>query len=105
MNTNPPGAPRAVLVEEEIEFTLVQLESACSGEREQLIALVEEGVLLPSGNDPEDWHFAGASLRRARIAVRLTRDLEMSPAVAALVLELLDEIEMLRARARHRGRG
>jgi chaperone modulatory protein CbpM len=105
MNTNHLAVPRAVLVEEEIEFTLVQLESACCAERELLIALVEEGVLLPSGRDPENWRFAGTALRRARIAVRLTHDLEMSAAVAALVLDLLDEIEMLRAQAQHRGRG
>jgi chaperone modulatory protein CbpM len=47
--------------------------------------------------------FSGCALLRARAALRLVRDLEVSVAGAALVLDLLDEIETLRARLRRAG--
>ena len=93
-----------VVVEEEIRFTLADLCRACQADRARLIALVEEGVLQPTGSAPEDWLFSGPSLRRARTAVRLSRDLELSASGTALVLDLLDEIESLNARLRRAGR-
>lgn len=60
---------------------------ACRADSEQLMALVDEGVLTPSGGEPQDWRFGGTALQRARAALRLTHDLELSAAGAALVLE------------------
>nr|WP_316640731.1 chaperone modulator CbpM [uncultured Roseateles sp.] len=94
---------QGVIVEQTLHFSLVELCRACSAEVEQLMALVEEGVLEPAGSGPEDWRFAGPSLRRAHAALRLARDLELSPAATALVLDLLDEIEALRSRLRRAG--
>lgn len=93
------------VVEEDVRFTLVDLCRACDVERTQLIALVDEGVLEPAGGAPEDWVFSGSSLLRARAALRLVRDLDVSVAGAALVLELLDQIETLQARLRRAGIG
>lgn len=94
---------RGVLVEEELEFTLVELCRACRVEREQLLVLVQEGVLTPIGGEPPDWRFGGDALRRTRAALRLTRDLELNAAGVALVLDLLDEIDSLRSRLRRLG--
>jgi len=93
----------AVLVEEEVQFTLVELSRVCGTDSEQLLALVEEGVLTPTGDDPGQWRFGDTSLRRARAALRLTRDLELNAAGVALALDLLDEIEALRSRLRRLG--
>jgi len=87
-----------VVVEETLHFTLVELCRACRAQQEQLIVLVEEGVLQPQGDDPQTWVFAGPSLRRARAALRLSNDLQLNAAGTALVMDLLDEIESLRAR-------
>lgn len=92
-----------VIVEEDARFTLGDLCRACSAERTQLIALVEEGVIEPAGGAPEDWVFSGSALPRARAALRLVRDLDVSVAGAALVLDLLDEVDSLRARLRRAG--
>ena len=92
-----------VVVEEEIRFTLADLCRACRADSAQVIVLVEEGVLEPAGSGPEDWLFSGPSLRRARAALRLARDLELSVAGTALVLDLLDEIDTLRSRLRRAG--
>jgi chaperone modulatory protein CbpM len=86
------------VVEEQIELTFTDLCRACRAEREQVIAWVGEGVLEPAGEMPDDWRFSGASLQRARTALRLSRDLELNAAGVALVLDLLDEIDALKAR-------
>ena len=49
---------------------------------------------------PTEWRFSGAQLRRARIALRLERDLGVNAAGVALALELLEELEQLRRERR-----
>ena len=92
-----------VVVEETIRFTLAELCRSCRVETAEVVVLVEEGVLDPVGSSPADWQFSGSALRRARLALRLAHDLEIGVAGSALVLELLDEIETLRARLRRAG--
>jgi chaperone modulatory protein CbpM len=103
MNPANRSVAHAVLVEEEIQFTFAELCRACRADTEQLRALVNEGVLSPSGEDAGEWLFAGTALRRARVALRLSRDLELSADAAALVLDLLDEIDVLKAQLRRAG--
>jgi chaperone modulatory protein CbpM len=86
------------LIEEEVELELSDLCRACQVPPEQVFELVEEGVIVPTGMEPDRWRFAGASVRRARVAMHLQRDLGVNPAGAALALDLLDELESLRAR-------
>jgi chaperone modulatory protein CbpM len=87
-----------VIVEEDLQFSLTELCHACGADPAHVAALVHEGVLDPAGSTPQDWRFSGASLRTARTAWRLSPDLELGHAGTALVLQLLDEIEALRAR-------
>jgi chaperone modulatory protein CbpM len=103
VSTMSLSVTHSVVVEEEVQFTLVELSRACRADVEQLVALVIEGALTPSGDDPPRWRFGGATLRRARVALRLAHDLELSAASTALVLDLLDEIEALRSRLRRLG--
>ncbi|MDP1612731.1 MAG: chaperone modulator CbpM [Sulfuritalea sp.] len=91
------------VVEEEVRFSLVELCQACSAEEEHVLAWVFEGVLEPVGESPRDWRFGGESLRRARLALTLSRDLEINPPGVALALDLLDEIAALRARLQRAG--
>ncbi|HJV61374.1 MAG TPA: chaperone modulator CbpM [Albitalea sp.] len=103
MADQPSAVVHGIVVEEEVEFTLAELGRACRVDRAQLIALVDEGVLQPRGSGPDEWRFGGTALRRARSAQRLARDLELSPAGTALVLDLLDQIEALRSRLHRAG--
>ena len=89
-----------LILEEQVDLTIDDVCRACSAEQAQMVALVEEGVLSPSGADPAGWRFTGVHLRRARVAVRLERDLGVNPAGAALALQLMDELDELRARLR-----
>jgi len=91
------------VVEEQVQLTLVELCQACSAEEEHVLTWVFEGVLEPVGDSPQDWYFTGESLRRARLALRLSRDLEINPPGVALALDLLDEIAELRARLQRAG--
>lgn len=91
------------VVEEEIALTLPELCQACGVAETHLTAWVLEGVLEPSGRQPGEWRFGGASLRRARRALRLTQDLDINPAGVALVMDLLDEIDRLKAQLKRGG--
>ena len=86
------------IVEVEYRLTLVELCHACDTREEDVRAWVDEGALEPEGRQPQDWRFAAAVLPRARTAARLARDFEIDARAIALVLELMDEIERLRAR-------
>lgn len=91
------------IVEEAVHLTLPELCRACCAEEEHVLAWVFEGVLEPVGESPRDWRFGGDSLRRARLALRLARDLEINPPGVALALDLLDELAVLRARLQRGG--
>jgi chaperone modulatory protein CbpM len=93
------------IVEEDLELSLAELCRACRAGEEQIHAWVVEGVLEPIGGSPREWRFAGASLRRARLARTLAHELEVNPPGVALALDLLDEIAALRAALRRAGRG
>jgi chaperone modulatory protein CbpM len=90
------------IVEEDVHLTLDQLCRACRAEEKQVRVWVIEGVLTPIGETPPEWRFAGASLRRARLALTLTRELEINAPGVAFALDLMDEIEALKASLRRR---
>jgi chaperone modulatory protein CbpM len=64
-------------------------------EERHIVEWVEEGVINVVEVNAE-WRFRGAEVRRARIALRLERDLGINAPGVALALELLEELEQLR---------
>ncbi len=86
------------IVEEQVQLTRSEFCRACDIRDEHLDAWVFDGVIEPTGRAPGEWLFAGASLHRARVALRLTRDLEVNPPGVALVLGLLEQIGELKSR-------
>ena len=90
------------IVEETVHLSLMELCSACGAEENQVLAWIDVGALMPLGQIPQDWRFAGDSLRRARLAHRLSQDLEINAPGVALALDLLDEIALLRWQVRGR---
>jgi chaperone modulatory protein CbpM len=66
-----------------------------------VIELVEVGVVEPlEGRRPSEWRFPAHSIVRMRRALRLSHDLAVEPAGAALALDLIEEVRALRARVR-----
>ncbi len=92
------SALTGIIVDDEPQLTLAELCQACGVHAEYIVELVEEGVLEPAGRDPRGWRFAGTHIRHATVAVRLQRDLQVNPAGIGLALQLLDEVQQLRAR-------
>jgi chaperone modulatory protein CbpM len=86
-----------IVLDEETVLSLGDLCNACSSHAEWVVELVDEGILQPAGRNQEQWRFPGTSLQRARTAMRLQQDLQINLAGVALALDLLDEIESLRA--------
>jgi len=89
-----------VVLDERVTVTLTELTQLCRSDDHVVCLLVAEGVLHPLGARQEEWRFSGIEIRRARRAMRLQHDLELNLAGTALALDLLDEIEALRARLR-----
>jgi chaperone modulatory protein CbpM len=88
---------------EDVELTLVELCRTCQLPAERVPELVAEGIIEPQGREPDVWVFRWTSIRRARCALRLERDLGVNLAGAALALDLLEELERLRARLHRAG--
>ncbi|QKX15588.1 chaperone modulator CbpM [Microbulbifer sp. YPW1] len=89
----------AVVLDEGSQLTLRELCIACALSAEQVMALMDEGVIEPQAIEGA-LTFSGVCVRKVRRVVRLERDLGVNHAGAALALELLEEIEQLRARIR-----
>jgi chaperone modulatory protein CbpM len=104
MNTENSSQQFAIcILEEQTRLTLDDMCHACVIDAQQIVELVDIGVLEPQGREQARWQFGGASLQRARRVLRLQRDLDIDLAGAALALQLLDEIESLRSRLRVMG--
>ncbi|MDX1914578.1 MAG: chaperone modulator CbpM [Methylophilus sp.] len=96
MSTSNIQIIESTIVEDEVHMSITELCHATNAETEHVIAWVYEGILNPKGNSPDDWRFSGDSLRRAKKALTLSRDLEINTPGVAMVLDLLDEISRLR---------
>ncbi|MDD2926538.1 chaperone modulator CbpM [Rhodoferax sp.] len=97
----PAGGP---LLAPPSELTLIDISRSCTVSAEFVHGLIEEGVITPlAGHAPESWRFSGTQLRQVTVASRLQRDLGVNLAGAALALQLLDEIETLRAQITRSG--
>jgi chaperone modulatory protein CbpM len=88
------------LLEEDVEMSLTQLCEVCELTEEQIVELVAHGVIEPEGREPARWRFQGVSLRRVQLTQTLRRDLGVNTPGAALAIDLLEELQELRARLR-----
>jgi chaperone modulatory protein CbpM len=103
MSQNTVTRVTTTVVEEEVHLTLFELCRACRAPEDQVRVWVVEGVLEPIGESPEEWRFTGPALRRARLALTLSREFEVNAPGVALALDLLDEINALKASLRRAG--
>lgn len=84
-------------------MSIEELARACRAEAQWIIELVAVGVLEPQGTEASRWRFRAADLTCARRVARLQRDFDASLDAAAVMLDLLDQIEQLRARLKRAG--
>ena len=105
MPTRAEPTLTGLILDEDSVFTLTELSNACSMQTEYVIEMVEQGIVEPLEEQCEQlhWTFSGRSLVRARKARRLQQDLGINLAGAALVLDMMEELEQLRERLRRLG--
>ena len=100
MATPQTDSLTGIILEEETRLSLRELCDACAVHVEFITELVDEGVIEPSGYEKSHWCFSGISLQRIRKAKRLQQDLGINLAGVALALDLMDEVQQLRAQLR-----
>lgn len=84
-------------------LTTEELARACRAEVSWIVELIEVGILAQYGEDQSGWRFCAADLTCARRAARLQRAFGASTEAVAVMLDLLGEIERLRARLKRAG--
>jgi chaperone modulatory protein CbpM len=96
MSPSEDHALSGTLFDESALLTVKDLSRMCAVDERHIVEFVQEGVLNVVEIDTTEWHFTGGTLRRARLALRLEKDLELNLAGVALAVELIEELEQLR---------
>lgn len=84
---------------QEGELTLEQVAHACHVEPEWMLVHVEAGLFPTAQRMAGLWSFSGNALARARRMYQIEHDFDAVPELAALVADMLEELDTLRARA------
>jgi chaperone modulatory protein CbpM len=88
---------------EDTWLTLDQVAAACVVEPEWLLRHIEEGLFPHAESVAGIWRFSGPALQRARRMRQVERDFDAVPELAALVADLIEEMDELRSRLRLAG--
>jgi chaperone modulatory protein CbpM len=84
---------------DDVELSLDELAHACGVEPDWVVRQVRAGVLGSGvGEEATGWRFGSSDLLRARRLLGVERDFDANEDIAALVLDLGDEIRRLRTR-------
>lgn len=81
----------------DIHITLQEVCSSTGLSRETVIDIVDHGIVEPQGEVPEQWLFDDQCLCIVQRARRLQQDLELNWHGIALVIELLEQRDRLKA--------
>ena len=81
-------------------LTLDELARACAVSPDWVIERAREGLLPVPGESPAAWRFSSRDLARARQMLHFERDFDAVPELAALVADLLAELDEMRSRLR-----
>lgn len=92
----------AVLIDE-VALDPVELARACQVEPDWVVRHVEAGVLGADTGHPTTVRFRSSDLARARRLLELERHFDANEDLAALVIDLADEVRRLRVRLRTLG--
>jgi len=81
-------------------LTLEQFCAVAALERAWLVERIEAGLIPAEGTSAASWRFSGATLARVRRMREIERAYDAAPELAALVADMLEEMDRLRARLR-----
>lgn len=88
---DPMADLAGTILDDQVEFTLLELCRLCDVSARHIAEIVEEGIIEPAGTSPAHWRFTGLMMRRVQVVLRLERDLDVNLPGAALVIELLEK--------------
>ena len=88
------------LLDDSAPYRLRDLCDLCAVRAEFVTEMVDAGILEPAGAVPSRWRFTVQAAVRLRKAQRLQRDLDVNLAGIALALDLIDDLDAVRARVR-----
>ncbi|MBA3536639.1 MAG: MerR family transcriptional regulator [Tatlockia sp.] len=95
--TRDKKEPVALECEEWFYLSLTQVSSSFGISSDKVLEIIEEGIISVEKDEKNQWRFDNEALRHIRTVLRLNHDLGVNLAGAGLALELLKEIEHLRA--------
>lgn len=84
---------------DDVTLTLAELAQACHVEEEWVRARVEAGIIKCIVK-AETWHFISEDLVRARKLVAIERSFDADAELAALVTDLIEEVNQLKQQLR-----
>ncbi|MDE2401692.1 MAG: MerR family transcriptional regulator [Burkholderiales bacterium] len=85
---------------DEAQLSLDELAKACAVEPAWLVVRVQSGLLGQESVPANEQRFTSAELVRARRLLAIERDFDANAELAALVVDLIEEVQWLRARVR-----
>lgn len=85
------------MVDVQVQLTTYEICQVCGLTEELLVEIVEQGIIEPRGETPQEWRFDAELTLLAKKAVRLRQELELDWHATAVILTMLDELEQLRA--------
>lgn len=82
---------------DESSLSLEQVADLCAVEPEWVLRHVEEGLISASKLENGNWYFSSVALTRAKRIVRIEKDFDALPELAALVADLQEELDSLKS--------
>lgn len=92
------------VVDNEMVITFSELCKTCSTSNDEIIEMINHGIIDHEGQDRDQWRFSWNTVHRIQKARRLLYDLELNMAGACLALDLLDRIDNLEARIQEKNK-
>lgn len=96
-DTNPSGT----VLDETISYSLRQCCAVCKINAQMIREMIDEGVISPAGDNPQNWCFGAIEIKRIQITLRLQQDLRVNLPGAALALDLLEKLAELQSISRN----
>lgn len=98
--TNPKNNSPIPMTEDCFYLSFQELTCSFGVDPQLIVEIVEEGIIIIQKNDRNEWKFDNTAVRRIQTVLHLHEDLGINLAGAALVLDLLDEIDALQRQIR-----
>ena len=86
-------------------LSLEQIAAACTVDPQWLQRRIDDGLFPHASHIAGEWRFTALSIQRARRMHQVERDFDAVPELAALLADLLEEMDAMRARLRQAGLG